>query len=202
LDIAGAGYIGWVVWIDGSPIFQSVPHNAKLAQASSSAYVQPVNRADRNTVDWKDLPQAKLSRFELYGLREFYPKQPLFRMDRPPGAPEVRWTCLTMQGIAIGTGGGLFGQTRTGIAGWRVGWFNPALDEFDLWEITRKHRRRMSPAGDYLPNDGPALKGHPCAPRPRGFGLALDVFGKPGIKPPSTLERPVIWPPKTPQEGA
>jgi len=176
-SIAESGYIGWVAWIDGAPVFERVPVNFSLVQTTSTAVDKPVRRQSRNTVDWKELEHPKISRLEIYGFHEHYTQQPLFRMDRAPGAEEVRYACMTMQGIAFGPG--IVGQARTGIAGWKVGWYNPKRKEFDLWQITRDERIRLNPHGnpDRLSEDGPACKGHPCWPRPHGFGIAPWVFG-------------------------
>lgn len=179
-SIAESGYIGWVVYVDGSPIFQAVPVNVALKQLHADAYYPERRPADRNTVDWKDLPHARIDRLELYGFHDDYTDQPLFRMDREPGA-DVRYCCMAMAGIAVGTDPYLLeGQVRTGIAGWKLGWFNVARLEYDLWEVTRQGRNRLSPAGGYLPHEGPPLAGHPCWQRPYGFGLAPFVFGLSG----------------------
>jgi len=178
LSIADSGYIGWVVWIDDNPIFQSVPTNFKLIQPAAGAYYPETRHPGRNVLDWKELPHERISRLEVYGLHEFYTHQPLIRLDRPPGMAEqdVRFCCLTMGGLAVGTSGDQ-GQMRTGVAGWKVGWMNPVRREFDLWEITRTGRRRLNPAGGYLNGDGAPLKGHPCWPKPAGFGIGSFVFG-------------------------
>lgn len=176
-SIAESGYVGWVVWIDGNPVFQEIPVNFKLVQSVRGALTIPTRRESRNTVDWRDLDHTKIDRLEIYGFYEHYTEQPLFRMDRAPGATELRYACMTMQGIAFGPG--IVGQARTGIAGWKAGWYNPARREFDLWEITRDHRAKLNPHGNptYLPQNAAACKGHPCWPRPHGFGIAPFVFG-------------------------
>lgn len=176
-SIAESLYVGWVVWIDGNPVFQEVPVNFKLHQTVYGGLAVKNRRADRNTVDWRDLPHAKINRLEVYGFHEHYTHQPLIRIDREPGAVDLRYACMTMQGLAFGPG--IVGQARTGIAGWKVGWFNPARKEYDLWEIRRDHRKRLNPAGSpqYLPENSNSCKGHPCWPRPYGFGIAPYVFG-------------------------
>jgi len=176
-SIAQSGYVGWVVWIDGAPVFQEVPVNLQLYATVYGGTTIAPRRRDRRTVDWKDLDQTKIERLELFGFHEHYTDQPLMRIDRQPGATELRFACMTMQGLAFGTS--IVGQVRTGIGGWKIGWYNPTLKEYDMWEIKRDSRQRMNPAGSptHLPNNGNACKGHPCWPRPYGFGIAPYVFG-------------------------
>ena len=185
LSIAQSGYVGWVAWIDGSPVFQEVPVNFALANTSLGGTTIASRSRDRRTVDWKDLDQTKIERLEVYGFHDHYTDQPLMRIDRQPGATELRFACLTMQGLAFGPG--IVGQERTGLAGWKIGWYNPALKEYDLWEIKRESRQRLNPSGSppYLHANGNACKGHPCWPRPYGFGIAPYVFGLSGFDVPN-----------------
>ena len=176
-SIAETGYTGWVVYIDGSPVFQEIPKNFQIASTVYGGLEIAPRARDRRIVDWKDLDQTKIHRLEVYGFHEFYTQQPLLRVDREPGAKELRYACLTMQGLAFGPG--IVGQARTGIAGWKVGWYNPTIKQYDLWEIKRDSRKRLNPAGSpkYLHPESLACKGHPCWPRPHGFGIAPYVFG-------------------------
>jgi hypothetical protein len=176
VNIGTTGYIGWVVWVDNVPIFQSVPTNFGLKQPALGAYYPNTRHADRNTLDWKDLPHDRVQRLELYGFHDFYTHQPLFRMDKPADALDVvRYACMTMGGVAFG--GHLSGPARTGIAGWKLGWLNTRLMEYDIWKITREGRFRIDNNGEHLPEGGAPHKGHPCWPRPHGFGIGPHVFG-------------------------
>lgn len=176
-SIAESGYVGWVAWVDGVPVFQQVPRNLKLPPLVYGALDIAPRAGDRQTVEWKTLDKSKIERLEIYGFHDHYTEQPLFRMDREPGAVGVRYCCMTMQGLAFGPG--ILGQARTGIAGWKIGWYNPQTKEYDLWEVKRDSRQRLNPSRSpqYLPNNGNACKGHPCWPHPYGFGIAPDVFG-------------------------
>lgn len=176
-SIAESGYIGWVVWIDGAPVFERVPVNFKLVQPTATALLPQTRPESRNTVDWKQLDHARIDRLEVFGFYEHFTQQPLMRLDRGPGMHGIRYCCMTMQGIAFGPG--MIGQRRTGIAGWKVGWYNPHRSEFDLWEITRKHRKRLNPewSPTYRDERSQPCKGHPCWPRPYGFGISPHVFG-------------------------
>jgi hypothetical protein len=190
-SIAESGYVGWVVWVDGAPVFQEVPVNLNLQPLVYGATDITPRKGDRQTVDWKDLDQTKIERIEVYGFHEEYTEQPLMRIDRQPGAAELRFCCLTMQALAFGPG--ILGQARTGVAGWKLGWYNPHLKEFDLWEIKREGRNRLNPSGSpvHLPSNGNACKGHPCWPRPYGFGIAPYVFGLKDYEVPN-LPAPVL----------
>jgi hypothetical protein len=162
MNIADSGYIGWVVWVDGVPIFQSVPHNSKLAQPMSGAYLQQVRASDRNTMDWSDLPHDRIHRLELYGFHDIY-DQPVFRMDKPLDALSVvRYCCLTMGSVSVGS---VEGQRRTGIFGWKVGWFNTKRQECGIWEVSRNGKRQLD------------CNGNPCLPYPEGLGISPTVFG-------------------------
>lgn len=176
-SIAESGYVGWVATLtDGSVLFEAVP---RATSAMPGAVTKSRRPEDRNVIDWRDVPHERISRLEVYGFHDHYSEQPLIRLDREPGATDIRYCVLTMAGLAVSTAGRK-GVRHIGVSGWRVGWFNPARGEYDIWEIRKSGRRRLAPDGTVLRPDGPPLKGHPCAPRPAGFGIAPHAFGLDG----------------------
>lgn len=169
--IRDSGYQGWVVYVDGSPIFEAVPHQPRLLQPARGSIVLPPRRPDRNTMEWKNLPHDRVHRLELYFARHRLTSQPAIRIDRQPGNPDMRFLQSKLGGVAIGAGAGNsrdrldVGQQRLGVVGYRVGFWNPAANECRLFELTRDTTRDL---GSVL---------HPCWPAPLGFGIAPWVVG-------------------------
>ena len=131
------GYEGWVAWIDGVPIFESVPHNPKLLQLAPGMVQQLVRPEARSAMQWKRVPNQKIDRFELFYARDRIPKQPVIRFDKEPNA-NVRFLQMKM--------GGLLGNVplRLGLNGYRVGYWAPerkhpkgGIGFCQMWEIRR-----------------------------------------------------------------
>jgi hypothetical protein len=174
-SLAASGYEGWVAYVDGSPIFEARPANVSLAQLIPGA-VDQVRAAARDTVEWRDLPQERVQAVELYAFHGHWGEQPILRIDREPGFPQMRFIQMKLRGLIVPTHGAR-GLERTGIAGYRIGYYNPPRAEYDLLELTPQYRSQMDPAGGFRPPGAPPLKGHPCWPRPHGFGLAPHTVG-------------------------
>lgn len=168
--IADSGYEGWVVWInDGgstpTPIFEANPLNVNLPQIRAGGKALPQRGIERSVMDWKDLPQEKIMRAELY----FYPQvynQPACRFDREPGNVNVRFIQYKMAGAFVNAGvaddprirsEGTGGTTRAGLFGYRFGWWDMAKNISGLFEVTLEHVKDLG------------VRGHPCHPRPGRF---------------------------------
>ena len=162
--IAASDYEGWVAWIDGSPIFEAVPWNPKLLQLAPGMTEQAVRFDDRQTMDWKNVPGEKVERFELYFCRQHWQGQPVLQMDRQPGHHAVRFVQLKLGGIAVGAN---LEQSRLGLIGYRVGYWDPIRNVCEMYEYLRNGQMTKLP-----------IVGDPCAPRPHGHGYAPVVMGR------------------------
>ncbi len=173
-DIAASNYEGWVAYANGSPIFEAVEKNPYLKPLAPGV-AEAIRPRDRTHVEWRDLPHPQLQAIELYAFREVYGIQPIMRIDREPGNEELRFIQMKLGALQFGPG--IAGQQRTGVIGYRIGYWNPVRFECDLIELTREHRKQMDPAGEFRPEGSPPLKTHPCWSRPRGFGLGPHTVG-------------------------
>lgn len=163
-SIAASDYEGWVAWVDGSPIFERVPWNPNLLQIVTGASEQAVRFEDRNTTEWRDVPNQKIERFELYFDRAHWQNQPVIRMDREPGHHAVRFIQLKLGGLAVG--GNLL-QRRLGLIGYRIGYWDPLRNVCEMYEYLRNGKMTKLP-----------IVGDPCLPRPHGHGYAPVVMGR------------------------
>jgi hypothetical protein len=170
-SLRDSDYEGWVAYVDGSPIFEAAPFEPRLAQPVIGAHVHPYRPAGRNVIEWRDLPHERVHRVELYFCRQRY-QQPVIRMDRQPGNVQLRFIQLKLGGLVLESGVGRDitggGPRRLGIRGYRIGYWNPATNECELFEITPRERLHLG------------KRRHPCELPPRGFGLAPHVVGLPG----------------------
>jgi hypothetical protein len=165
-SIAESDYEGWVAWIGDTPIFEHVEYNPKLLSLISDIPHLMFRGKNRNTMEWKQLPHDRLTRVELYFAKDKYPDQPAWRCDRDPEL-EMRFIQMKLGSVVIATdtiAGG--GQHRTGVVGYRMGFWIPGRKECQMWEVTRTELTYMGEVKD------------PCAPRPEGFGLAPFVIGR------------------------
>jgi len=186
--IAGSGYEGWVAWIDegGSvpvPVFEAIPKINSLSPLIKGAKELPIRPVERGIQLWESLDQTKIQRLDLY----FYPtvyEQPAWRVDREPGFEHMRFIQMKMGGIRVNAfegdpreaGDQVDAATaRTGIYGYRMGYWDLKRGISELWEITLMHRKCLG------------VRGHPCNPRPQinetsdlkkhGWALAPHVVG-------------------------
>jgi len=165
-SLAESDYEGWVAWVGDVPIFEHVEWNPKLLPLISDAEMTEHRSKANNVLEWKNLPHEKLTRVELYFGRKGIPDQPAFRADCEPGFG-MRFIQMKMGGVTIATdrsSGG--GQHRTGVVGYRMGFYVPSRKECQMWEITREKIIFMGKVTD------------PCAPRPKGFGFGPHVIGR------------------------
>jgi hypothetical protein len=185
-SLAYSDYEGWVAYTAEGPIFERVPFSqasAKggygLAQPIPGAVLPTTREADRNTVEWRDLPHDKILRVELYWARHRVEpsRQPVVRLDRPVGM-NVRFFQFKTGGVLIqgGQSSGVpvshnvfkdlsRGQERTGIIAWTVGYWDKDNGEAKLVEVTKTE----------IIQRGPVC--HPCWPTPYGFGLSPQAVG-------------------------
>ena len=168
-SIVESDYEGWVAWVDGHPIFEAVPWNARLLPLVAGARELPTRFGGRQTMEWKRVPAEQLTRFELYFARAVYPNQPVIRFDREPGG-DVRFIQMKMTGALVTT------PARLGLIGYRVGYWQRGrrhpkggLGFCAMWEVYRDGRIiELEPVRD------------PFAPKPEGHGYAPAVLGLSG----------------------
>lgn len=175
-------YEGWVAWVDDDlPLFEARPPRPDLAPLASGADEQH-RRADRQTIDWDDLPHERVEELHLYFARDRYDTQPIVRLVRWPDAP-MRWIQMKMRGLQAQAmvvpreeRDQDAGVQRTEIQGYRMGYYNPAMlgvtgppdmrySPTLIIEVTREEVRQA-------PHNC-----HPCWPRPHGLGFAPKVLG-------------------------
>jgi hypothetical protein len=155
--------------VNNQPIFEAVPFSPKLIQAMPGGVEYSYRRESHNTMDWSKVPHDRLDRVELYFDRAFKRDQPAIVLERVPGA-KLRFFQLKMGSLVANAGLNVAeqkGQVRTGIVGYRLGYYNETLGFAQMWEI-RKHVWQIK--------EHPIV-GHPCWPRPLGYGLAPFVLG-------------------------
>lgn len=164
-SLAASDFEGWVAWIDGTPLFERVPHNPTLLGLVAGARETATRRADRATLEWRDVPADRVDRFELYFGREHWPDQPVIRIDREPGHHALRFVQMKMGGLVVGAD---VEQGRLGLVGYRVGYWDPLRRVCEMYEYRRNgtSRRTIVATTD------------PFAPRPAGLGLARETVGK------------------------
>lgn len=187
-SLANSDYIGWVAYVDGSPIHEHVPFaqglrkgGVGLAQLTPDAKGLPARPENRNTMEWRDLPHERVHRVELYWARENVPPshQPVIRLDRPQGA-DVRFiqfkraALLTSAGFAAKRDAADLkdlrsGQERIPLISWTIGVWDKRASEAVLLEVFPDRTE------GYVEVHGPVP--HPCWPRPVGFGLAPHTVG-------------------------
>lgn len=177
-------YNGWVVYIDGVPIYEHVPYfqasaygGLGYAQPLADSLLLPNRPTSRNCLDWKLLPHAQITRVEIYFGREWTPphNQPVIRLDR--AGPDLRFIQYKRGSILVNAGmvkephslGE--GQMRTGCTHYIVGYWDPVPNITELITVGRS----VDPITGDVPLKREAVKGHPCWPRPNGFGLAPNI---------------------------
>lgn len=178
--IAASSYEGWVAWVDGIPIFEEVVESPRLAPLSNG-HARERRPADRNVMDWSDLPHEKLRCVELYFDRALIRAQPRIRIDREAGA-DLRFIQFKRGSLSLpsvsGVPGGLsadelaragypLGQTRSGVVGYCLGYWDRRRGFTELICVKRGEPH----------NFRPPPRGHPCWPRPYGFGFAPAAVG-------------------------
>ncbi len=175
LELAPSDYIGWVAYVDGVPIYEHVPNlqastkgGGEMAQPVAGALLMPYRKIERNCMDWKQVPYDRVQRLEIYFGREWISprNQPPIRLDR--GNPALRFiqfkrgAIIVQAGAGAGFDGG--GQMRSGVLSYIGGYWDPLHGRSELWEVGRT----PTPNGQMLHQ---MTEGHPCWPRPDGFGL-------------------------------
>lgn len=178
-------YIGWVVYVDAVPIYEHVPYFQSAASTGGGVYAQGLadalllpNRPEaRNCLDWALLPHAQITRVEVYFGREWCPphKQPTIRMDRMGPALKFiqfkRGSILVNAGVTRERHSLGAGQIRTGCTHYIAGYWDPVPNITELITVGRN----IHPITGDIPMTREAVKGHPCWPRPSGFGLAPNI---------------------------
>jgi hypothetical protein len=178
-------YIGWVVYVDGTPIHEHVPYFQSADSAGGSMYAQGLNselllpnrELGRNCLDWKMLPHHKIQRLELYFGREWSPphRQPVIRLDR--AGPDLRFIQYKKGSILINAGVSKEphslgeGQMRTGCTHYVIGYWDPIPNITEIITVGRA----ADPLKGTIPITREAVRGHPCWPRPQGFGLGPQI---------------------------
>lgn len=189
-------YEGWVAWVGGqavcapdgtllgydgtTPLFEAVPHNPLMAQVAGGLQDRAPQGGDRQSVDWKDVPQERVVMLELYAFREerrggggrFDCGQPVISILKQPGR-DLRWIQFKRGGVLVPTTVGPdsepIGQQRTGITAWVMGYWDRSVGHAEMWEVPR--------VGAWPPKLELQGANHPCWPRPWGFGLSPHVLG-------------------------
>jgi len=168
-NIAESDYEGWVAWVNDDPIFEHVEYNPRLLPIMPGSVSLEYRGKSNNTIAWKDLPHNKLTRVELYFAREKFQNQPVWRADREPGL-DMLFIQMKLGSITLSTNKlETRGQQRTGLIGYRIGFWVPGRRECQMWEITRSNIKYMGNVKD------------PCAPKPIGFGLNPDIISRIGV---------------------
>jgi len=168
-SLAESDYEGWVAWVDSVPIFEFTRRVYGQFQVAPGLRQPSYNQPGRTCMEWKDLPKDRVQRVELFFCRERRPngqhyKQPVAIMPRPLGRADIRFLQMKMGAVVVGMSGSR-GQERTGVNGYRLGYWDPKAGTCQLHEWTRvKHT--------YL-----GERGHPCWPKPLGFGLNPGTVG-------------------------
>lgn len=175
-SIAALGYVGWVTWLDQggeqwAPVFESRAHQPKLVQVAAELVTpaeEAVRRPDRVTMDWMDLVRRpglmqSVQLVAIFGYYGHWTEQPLAVVQRnSPGAWFLQYKG---RGITLGVNDGR-GQQRTGVAFWRLGYWEKewAHPHTTLIEQTKDNREILSGL-------------HPCWPKPHGFALNPELCG-------------------------
>ena len=175
-------YIGWVVYVDGVPIYENVPSfqasttgGAGFAQPISAGLVLPNRQMSRNCLQWDMLPHDKIQRLELwFGWDHTAPQnQPVVRLDRM--GPDLRFIQMKRGAVVVNSGFAhnlpQDGQMRTGVQSYTVGYWDPIPNITELIEVKRL-RDQITGASAITRR---AVRGHPCWPMPHGFGLAPET---------------------------
>lgn len=205
-SIRDSTYEGWVAWIDGTPVinpatngligydgvtalFERVDDNPLLsAIATELDHLAPTpKRPDRQTVDWAQLPHARVCQLELYAFRSAYKKQPLVSITRNHNH-QVRWIQYKRGGLLINSAS-VVGKDkdliepkvrRTGVTAYVIGYWDMTAGEAKYWEVPASGN-----GGNRFPGYEYEGRNHPCWPRPHGFGFNPKVLGlKPEQVPP------------------
>lgn len=168
--IAASDYIGWVVYVDGTPIFEKVVHPAGRASVIAGGLELPTRHGDRKTMEWKKLPHSRIQGVELYFARHRFERQPAVMLLREPGHELVRFIQMkqgAIQAQAIGgEKGGFSGIQRTGLFGYRIGYWDPKRQLCEIWTITMKETTKTS-----------IVTRHPALPIPLGLGIDPGIMG-------------------------
>ena len=191
--LAASDYQGWVVYVDGAPIFEAASRIPRELNRMGGL-IQEVRQPSRNILEWDSLPpHTAIERLELYFGRETWPDhQPIFDVSRLPGSIlyycQFKRATLVAEGIAL-HGGDLeipeadlptSPVTRTGIEAYIVGCYDPAAGVTHVFEVDpavgalRCYKCREN-AKDGSCQCMPFY--HPCWPRPQGLGISPHVFG-------------------------
>ncbi len=180
--LKASSYEGWVAWVDNSPIFEEVRSLPKLAQVMAGGSQPSYRRGSHNTMDWTQLPFERVQMVQLYFDRALGRKQPVIEMAREPNA-DVRFFQFKRGGVVVNAGMNApagHGQHRTGVQSYVMGYYDRARKFAQMWEVRR---------GVLQQKEHPIV-GHPCWPRPHGYGLNPRVMGlKESDVPPLPTER-------------
>jgi len=169
--IRASDYEGWVAHTNTDDvIYESLVDDPKKIQLAAGV-VEAVQRSDRTTLDWKDLPHDIVDHIELYWHRDIFRNQPVVRVSRPPGETNLRFIQYKMRGLQFS--GISPDARRTGIVWYRLGFWDTVANVTKLVEVGLKG------AGDgkITGNIQELQAAHPCWPKPFGFGIAPQFVG-------------------------
>jgi hypothetical protein len=163
--IRESDFEGWVAHTNtGDVIYETLLEDPKKIQLRAGV-VAVVQRPDRTTMDWMDLPHDIVDHIELYWRRDIFLNQPVVRISRPPNETKIRFIQYKMRGLQHGAG--IVGVQRTGIMWYRLGFWDTVANVTKLVEVGLKG------AGDgkITGNIQELQAAHPCWPKPLGFGI-------------------------------
>ncbi len=169
--IRTSDFEGWVAHTNtGDVIYESLVDDPKKIQLAASV-VETVQRSDRTTMDWMDLPHDIVDHIELYWYREIFKNQPVVRISRPPGETKIRFIQYKMRGLQFS--GVAVEARRTGILWYRLGFWDSVANVTKLVEVGLKGAGNGKVTG----NIQELQAAHPCWPKPLGFGISPVFVG-------------------------
>lgn len=169
------GYEGWVVWLfdEDDPIFEAHDEGGRgLFQIRDRTRRRAHRPESRRVMDWKTLretvPHHRIRRLALFFARGRGIEQPRVFIDRLPGDRHAHFRFFQMKsaGVTVSAVGDGMGQERTGIVSYRIGVWDPKAGGAHMVEVTRTGKEHHQLDG-----------GHPCWPKPFGWGFAPFVLG-------------------------
>lgn len=121
-SIAASDYEGWVAYLgDGTPIYEEVRHSAKRGSLIRDGIELAARPADRQTMEWRDLPMDRIWRVELYFARGRWGKtgrdQPVCQIDRVPDDPDFRFIQFKRASKAVVSSKGLAAKRALATSG-------------------------------------------------------------------------------------
>ena len=163
--IRESDFEGWVAHTNvGNVIYEALTDDPRRIQLGAGV-VATIQRPNRTTLDWMDLPHDIVDHIELYWMRAIFKNQPVVRISRPPGETKIRFIQYKMRGLQFS--GIAVSARRTGIMWYRLGFWDSVANVTKLIEVGLKG------AGDgkITGNIQELQAAHPCWPKPLGFGI-------------------------------